>query len=159
MSLEAPLMDLVFDADGGVLAEVRLAKDVEMWAHQAALRDRPVCQWRALGELHRRVEGSEAARVGILRLLVESPQPLLRERAALLSDFADPRAVPTLVRAATTDPVPRVRKAAVHALLQQTARDQFEPGGEEYEAFLGQLPVETSPAVRAAIERLLHLER
>ena len=129
-----------------------------MWVHQAGLADRPALQWRALGPVAELAPGDEEARLAILRILSESPQPLLRQRAAEVADFPHPLAVSLLVRAATRDREPRVRRAAVHTLLQHSAREQFEPGGAEYEAFLTRLGVEPSPAVRKEIEELLELE-
>lgn len=158
LPLEGELVDVVFDADCAVLCQLRLSKPTAMWVHQAGLDSRPALQWRALDELHKRAGRDEAARAAILRTLRTSPQPLLRERAAEYADFQDSRARFALVEAVTGDQAVRVRRQAVHTLLQASSRQQFDPDGELYERFLEYLPQETSPAVRDKVLKLLRLE-
>lgn len=157
LPLEGELLDVVFDAGGDVLCDVRLDKPTEMWVHQASLAETASAQWRAMDELHRR-RSQAIARLAILRILRTSPEPLLRERAALYADFRDSRAWVTLVEAAMLDPAVRVRRQAAHTLLQHASREQFEPGGDDYEAFIRRLADEPSPAVRRRIRELLGLE-
>ena len=155
LELPAGLVDLVVDPDASLLAELQVHKDEAMWAHQAGLFDSPASQWRALPALRRMADRSNVAAVALMRLLVESPQPLLRQRAARLCDFDDPRARLTLVNAVTRDPQARVRLEAAQTLSRHAAREQSEPGSTEYQAFLSRLQVETSPAVRRELERLI----
>ncbi|MCP3914250.1 MAG: M1 family metallopeptidase [bacterium] len=155
---DAELANVVIDPAGVLLCAIDLDKPLAMWMHQSTLQSAPAMQWRALPRLRELAEREDRARVAILRLATEGPEELLRERASTLADFDDPRAVDVLMRLATSDPAPRVRRAAVHTLIQHSARSQFEPGGDEYEALLTRVGIEPSPAVRSEIQELLELE-
>ena len=60
--------------------------------------------------------------------------------------------------AAIRDASPIVRREAAHTLLQHALRSQFEPGSQDYQVLLDHLQVETSPAVREQLERLLRID-
>lgn len=158
LELPGELVDVVVDPDCTLLADLRVAKPLPMWTHQARLAATPAAQWRALPALRAAAEDDNEAAVTLMRLVVESPQPLLRQRAARLCDFDDLRARRALSLAAAQDPEARVRREAAHCLLQHAARQQFEPGTEEYEAFLIRMQVEPSPAVRAKLAEILQVQ-
>ena len=151
------LVDLVFDPECRVLCDIELEKSLSMWIHQSRLETNAAIRWRALNELRGQAR-SKSARTAILRVLLGSPEPLLRERAARLCDFRDGRAWVALVDAATQDPAARVRREAAHTLLQHSLRVNFDPNGPEYARLLAHLGEESSPAVRAKLMELLGLE-
>jgi hypothetical protein len=155
---EGELVDVVFDAECEVLCELRMNKSALMWAHQAALSDLPASQWRALAPLRELAGESDPAAMALMRLVIESPQPLLRQRAARLCDLDSALAQRALVTAATRDASPSVRREAAHTLQQLALRRQFEPGSQDYETLLDHLQVETSPAVREQLERVLQID-
>ncbi|MEE8468049.1 MAG: M1 family aminopeptidase [Planctomycetota bacterium] len=155
---EGELVDVVFDARSEILCELALHKPAAMWVHQATLADHPASQWRALGPLREWAEESDPAALALMRLIIDSPQPLLRQRAARLCDFESAPAQRTLMAAAIRDASPIVRREAAHTLLQHALRSQFEPGSQDYQVLLDHLQVETSPAVREQLERLLRID-
>jgi aminopeptidase N len=155
--LDAPVVDVLFDAPAAVLCELRLDKPAAMWVRQGRRADRPGAQWRALGVLREFADEDPGAARVLLELLTSHPEPLLRQRAARLADFDDPLARRVLVQAVLGDPSARVRREAAHTLQQHAARRRFDSADPDQLRLLEHLGSEPSPAVRAMLERLLEI--
>ncbi len=153
------LRDVIVDPDGDLLARFEIEKPPQMWMRQAGRSDLPVAQWRSLGEVARSAhEGVLAAASALMRVAGESPEPLLRERAAASLDLDDPRAARTLLRLLALDPAARVRRQAAETLLTLT-RAGRELDGEELTLLQQRLGIERSPATRALLEALVESTR
>ena len=116
LPLAGELVDVVFDAEAQVLGELVIDKPLEMWLHQVALVERPACQWRALEAVWEAAGESDAALLALLRLDAESPEPLLRQRAAGFLDCDERRARKLLQRRLEVEPSPSTR-AQIRRLL------------------------------------------
>lgn len=150
LPLDAPLADIVFDADCAVLCELSLEKPAQMWAHQARLAHAGL-RWRALAPLaalaQRGGRGMEIARTALEERARSDPEPLLRARAIELAGPGAPSRL--LLDVLLTDSAARPRLFAARALDPERLR------GEELSLLRARLGVEPSPAVRAELERLL----
>jgi len=158
LPVEGEPTDVVIDPRAGVLCELEVHKPLPMFLAQGRRAGAPAAQWRALPVLRAAAPRSHEALLVLLRVLRESPQPLLRQRAARLADLDDPRAHQVLLEALLLDPAPRVRSEAVHTLLQAQARGKFQPNGEHYAALVRALQIDSSPAVQRELRLLLQLE-
>ena len=169
--LNQRVIDVGIDPEGVVLGGFDIEKDDASWVAQARLSRSSVERMRAVPELERIAtavpaevsaddpsavpEPIEAARQALIRLLLASPEPTLRERCAAALQFPGPAAIGALRRAAGEDPSPWVRRAAFHGLLQAYAGGRWEPGPEDIPELLTLRHREVSPAVVAEIEELL----
>jgi aminopeptidase N len=149
------LVDLIVDPEGDLLAVLDLDKPQAMWLRQVGRVDLPVAQWRAIPHVSRAAaEGAPAAVEALMRLAGESPEPLLRERAAAELGLEDPRAARTLLRLVATDSAARVRHQAAATLLDLVAAGRA-LRGDELSILQQRLGLERSPETRASLEALL----
>lgn len=165
--LSQRVIDVGIDPDGEVLAGFDIEKDDESWVAQARLSRSSIERMRAVPELQRIATSTpgeksgpsvaviESARKALIRLLLASPEPTLRERCVAALQFPGPAAVGALHKVAGEDPSPWVRRAAFHGLLQAFAAGRWEPGPAEIPDLLSLRQREVSPAALAEIEELL----
>lgn len=149
------VVDVGIDPGGVVLAGFDIEKDDASWLAQALLSRSSVERMRALQDLTRIAEESDEGRNALIRILLESTEPTLRERYASSLTFASPAAVAALQKTASDDPSPLVRRAAVHALLQEFAAGRWEPGEDDVRLLMTLRQREVSPAALREIDELL----
>jgi aminopeptidase N len=145
--VDGPLVDVVFDVEGGVLCEIRLEKDTAMWVHQSQIVDEAPARWRALDPLRERAGASAAARAALIERVRSDDQPLVRERAAVVCTFAEARGA--LLDAVEQDVDARVRLASARVL------GTVPPSSAEIDRARQRLARERSPAVRVELMRWL----
>jgi len=149
LPLNAPLVDLVFDADCSVLCELELTKGAGMWAHQASL-DHAGLRWRALGPLDlARRGGDREAGAALAQIAAEDPEALLRRRALRYCTRAGD--TPFLLSRLLSSPFEEdalARQTALRLLARQV-RDL-----ETIEALEERLADDPAPSVRAIIESM-----
>ena len=154
--LHRPLVDVIVDPFGAILACLRVEKDEAAWLAQGLLSRPAVQRQRALPELERlALAGSAAASQALVRALLESPEPGLRTRAAGFMTFPGPAGVTALLRSAADDPSPSVRAASLHGLLQAFAAERWLPSADDLQALLALRQREAAPVALERIERLL----
>ena len=149
------VIDVGIDPDGLVLAEFHVEKDDASWLAQGLLSRSSVERMRALPELERIASGSDDGRSALVRVFLESAEPTLRERYASSLTFTGPASVAALQKTASDDPSPLVRRAAVHALLQEFAAGRWEPDEDDVRLLMTLKQREVSPAALREIEELL----
>lgn len=154
--LDRPLIDVTVDPAGALLAGVSVEKDESSWLAQGLLSRPAVQRRRALPELERlATNGSAAAAQSLVRLLLESPEPGLREQAAGSFTFPGPTAIAALLRSASEDASPGVRAASLRGLYQAHAAERWLPSDDDVQELLALRQREVSPSALAQIERLL----
>ncbi|MEM9380938.1 MAG: hypothetical protein AAGB93_13380 [Planctomycetota bacterium] len=149
------VVDVSVDPDGLLLAEFDVEKDDDAWLAQGALGRTSIDRVRAIPELERMAAEDERARQALIQILLQSPEPALRERCTRSMRFEGPACTLALQRAASEDASPLVRRAALHSLIQLYAQGRWEPTGQEVERMLALQQRETSPGVLRKLEELL----
>lgn len=156
--VDGPLVDVGIDPEGTLLAGFDVEKDGASWVAQLGLERTPVERLRALEEVEAlALRGDVAAQAALVAALLSSPEPSLREAAAAHVTFRGDAANEVLLRAASQDPSPWVRRAAAHGLLNAFAAGRFDPTGAPLDALRTLRAQETSPAVVAELDELLEL--
>lgn len=154
--LDARLIDVTVDPRGVLLADLRVEKDEASWLAQALPSRSAVERRRAIPALETlAIAGSDAARQALVRILLESPEPTLREHCATAITFPGPAAVAALLQAAEEDESPRVRRASLRGLYQAFAGERWAPSDEEVQQLLALRQREVAPSALEQIERLL----
>ncbi len=149
------VVDVAIDPDGLMLAEFDIEKDDSSWLAQGTLGRSSLDRLRALPELERIAETDERGRAALIQILLQSPEPSVRERCTQSMRFEGPASPLALQRAAAEDASPLVRRAALHSLLQLYAQGRWEPTGEELERFLNFRQNEISPGVLEKLDDIL----
>lgn len=155
LPLQGALVDVVFDADCRILCDISLDKPIAMWVHQARLVENAVAQWRAVAPVRASARRWSSASGALIAMLGGAEEPLLRAHAAEHCDF--PEATLALVRAATSDVEPRVRRESAQTLLQLALRSELELMDWQRELLREHRDTESSPLVRASLGRVLEL--
>jgi hypothetical protein len=96
-----------------------------------------------------------SARGALIEMMRGAAEPLLRAHAATHSDF--PAATLALVRTATMDSEPRVRRAAAQALYQLSLRSELELMDWQRDLLRGHSETDRSPLVRRSLGRVLEM--
>ena len=149
------VVDVAIDPDGLLLAEFDIEKDDSSWLAQATLGRSSLDRFRALPELERIAQTDERGRQALIQILLQSPEPSVRERCTQSMRFEGPACPLALQRAAAEDASPLVRRAALHSLLQLYAQGRWEPTGDELERFLNLRQNEISPGVLEKLDAIL----
>ncbi|MFT5733355.1 MAG: aminopeptidase N [Planctomycetota bacterium] len=152
--LDDRVVDVAVDPEGTVLASFATEKDDASWIAQGALSRSSIDRARALPRLDELSATSEEARAALIKILLESPEPRLRERCTQWMRFIGPACNLALEQAAAEDPSPLVRRAALHSLLQRFAQGAWTPGVDEVERMLVLEQREQSPGVREKLEEI-----
>lgn len=153
--LEQPVVDVSIDPDATVLADLVVEKDASSWIAQASLARTAVDRLRAVPELARLAETDEDARRALAGLLLQSPEPTLREVCAGAITFPGPGGRLALERAVAEDPSPWVRRAAAHGLLNAFADERWTPTPEDVARLRVLINRESSPAVVQELDELI----
>lgn len=153
--LDDRVIDVAIDPEGTVLAGFEIEKDDASWIAQGNLSRSAIDRAQALPHLDRLASTNEEAREALIRILHQSPEPSLRERATQWLHNEGPAYNFALEQAAADDPSPLVRRAALHALLQRFAQGTFEPDIDSFERFLVLQQRELSPAVLEKLEQIM----
>ena len=98
---------------------------------------------------------NDEARTALIRILRQSPEPALRERAAKITQSVGPEWNLALEQAATDDPSLLVRRAALQSLQQRFLQGAWQPGPDEIERLLVFRQREVSPRVLKQLDQLL----
>jgi len=155
--LEQSVVDVSIDPEAAVLADLVVEKEAPLWIAQASLARTAVDRLRAIPELARLAETDQEARRALAGILLQSPEPTLREICAESLTFPGPTAPLALERALTEDPSPWVRRAAAHGLLNAFADGRWTPTPEDLSRLNGLLEREPSPAVAQELDELTTL--
>ena len=155
--LEQSVVDVSIDPEVTVLADLVVEKEAPLWIAQASLARTAVDRLRAIPELARLAETDEDARRALVGILLQSPEPTLREICAESLTFPGPTAPLALERALTEDPSPWVRRAAAHGLINAFADGRWTPTPDDLSRLNALLEREPSPAVARELEELTAL--
>lgn len=156
------VVDAVIDPEGHLCAAFTVDKGsdawgVAAWARQAAPTATATARWRAIRTLATLAESVPEALPSLLLMVAQDPAPGIRRRVLERISSRDPRVQPVALRALEADPDPRVRRAAARALLQLHARGALDADSLVLERLAVRRQVESSPAVREVLDRLLSL--
>lgn len=151
------VVDVGVDPEGVLLAELDIEKDDASWIQQAGLARSSVERARALPALERLAGTDDRARKALVQVLLESPEPSMREQCTRSMRFESPACALALQQSAASDASPLVRRAALHALLQLFAMGSWQPGVDEIERLLILRQSESSPAALEKLDALLAL--